>query len=567
MNLAEYITDARILKYVFRERAKLAKRRNHQILINNIGPTTSDRDDGQRGEDETILCSILPPRRTWKKLHKDQRTGDDGYPINSHDKTIQILRITVNWFKANQPYAPFLVNLNEFTQNVRSIALDPDSYLPRPHILPIRKKPNELTCRPIAVYPLATKIAICIVNGYLSKRFDEYFSASSYAFRFPSQQLPPNHHDAFRIIIDARLRRMRMNYWVTEADIQKFFDTVNHSIIRKLFARLVMTTNRDHPDDPICPRAIEFFSAYLNSYNYPRDVLPHNSRADGCFSTNGFEGCKFGWVEAELISESIYRAPRRAQIGIPQGGALSGLIANIMLHEIDRRFDSQDDPYLIYVRYCDDMILLHRRKHKCKHYLDMYLTQLRKLKLIAHNPVKISTYNRDYWSHKSKLPFKWGPAGFVPWIGFVGYEIHYDGSIRARKSSIEKEMKKQFTTLQEVQRAVHNGPSSSKHYIQESVTNRLIQMAVGRMRLHNYHVAINDMCWVNGFRLINDNKYSRIQMKRLDTLRNDLLRRLRKQLLHCTFPDKKTKRRTKQTIFYGKPFSYYYHIIEKDRQR
>ncbi|MBK8362805.1 MAG: hypothetical protein IPL24_03750 [Bacteroidetes bacterium] len=51
-------------------------------------------------------------------------------------------------------------------------------------------------------------------------------------------------------------------------------------------------------------------------------------------------------------------------MGIPQGGALSGLIANLVLDFADRKMQSLNDSKLLYVRFCDDMIIIHPSKKK-----------------------------------------------------------------------------------------------------------------------------------------------------------------------------------------------------------
>ena len=127
-------------------------------------------------------------------------------------------------------------------------------------------------------------------------------------------------------------------------------------------------------------------------------------------------------------------------------------------------------------------------------------------------------------------------------------------------------MQKQYDTVQEVVRAIKGQPRASHKTIQESVANRLIQMSVGRVRLHNFETVENELCWVNGFRCLTDNKYSRIQMKRLDACRNRLLRWLKKHLTGVEGTDSTAKSKPRQIVYYGKPFSYYYHAIEKPRE-
>src|SRR5690606_23185890 len=100
-----------------------------------------------------------------------------------------------------------------------------------------------------------------------------------------------------------------------------------------------------------------------------------------------------------------------------------------------------------------------------------------------------------------------------------------------RKSSLLKEMKKQFRVVGDLKLILKDTHCrSSKGSIYESVASRLIGMSVGRVTLWNYKQIVNEMCWVSGYRLLSDNKYLRIQLKRLDSSRNRLLLKLRKLL-------------------------------------
>lgn len=564
-SIEDYFTDERILHYVCRYRAKLAKQRNRQHLIYNVSGNPLALPKGPKA-DECVLASILPPRRKWKKLNQTERSRDNGQPLNSMDKTVRILKRTVRWYKSQEPDAPFLHNLALFCGEIRGYLSVPHPEFPPPEIIPSPKKRGGKDCRPIALYPLVPKIVICLANRYLSERLDPYFEECSFAFRMPdpaSGRAKPTHHDAFARIAELRCRRKRTDFWVAECDIRKFYDTVNHTVLKKAFKRLVSKANRDDPSRPISDAAIRIFLAYLDSYKFNRNVLPLNGEKSDYFSSRRMTGCYFGWVGDELKREGVYRSFNNAKIGVPQGGALSGLIANILLDRVDKALMRCADGPLFYARYCDDMIMMHPRKGKCRKYMQLYESELRKLKLLPHDATSVQSYGSGFWQVKSKRPYKWGPRGTVPWIGFVGYEISADGDIRVRKSSLKKEMQKQYDTVQEVMGRIEEKPRASRKTIAESITNRLIQMSVGRIRLHNYTDSESELCWVNGFRLLNNNKHTRIQMRRLDACRSRLLRRLTKRLEAIEEPESPPKGKQRQLIYYGKPFSYYYHALEK----
>jgi hypothetical protein len=375
------------------------------------------------------------------------------------------------------------------------------------------------------------------------------------------------HHDAFARIAETRRKGMKRDFWVAECDIQKFYDTVNHSVLKRAFKKLVAKANREDPEHPVDAAAVRIFMAYLESYSFNKNVLPLNDPKGNYFADRRMSGCHFAWVDEELKRCGAYRSFNNAKIGVPQGGALSGLIANILLDRVDKAITIRQDRHLTYVRYCDDMIIMHPRKGRCGEYMAAYEEELRKLKLLPHQAIEVVAYDRHFWEAKSKKPYKWGPRGFVSWVGFVGYEVNTGGDIRVRKSSLAKEMQKQYDTVHEVVRAIKGQPRASHKTIHESIANRLIQMSVGRVRLHNFRTVENELCWVNGFQCLTDNKYSRIQMKRLDACRNRLLWRLRKRLMDIEGAELATKSKARQIVRYCKPFSYYYHAIEKPREK
>jgi hypothetical protein len=91
-------------------------------------------------------------------------------------------------------------------------------------------------------------------------------------------------------------------------------------------------------------------------------------------------------------------------------------------------------------------------------------------------------------------------------------------------------------------------------------------MSVGRVTIRNYDIVANDLCWKNGFKELNMNKYSIQQIKQLDRNRNKLFYKLEKDLElrkneNCTIEELPSKNR--QIIHFNKPFSYYYQVLER----
>ena len=100
---------------------------------------------------------------------------------------------------------------------------------------------------------MTDRIVISLVNQYLTILFDPLFYSESLAFRASrdyhhQQKYFTTHHDAIDRITEYRLSHENEDIFVAECDMQKFYDSVNHSIIKQEFKRLIAKikkTNRD----------------------------------------------------------------------------------------------------------------------------------------------------------------------------------------------------------------------------------------------------------------------------------------------------------------------------------
>ncbi|WP_262487412.1 reverse transcriptase/maturase family protein [Flavobacterium sp. Root901] len=428
-------------------------------------------------------------------------------------------------------------------------------------------KENEFNeCRPICIFSLKDRIILSATNKFLTQLFDEHFQDSSYAFRSKKNDLGTilSHHDCINDILKYKNENKESNLYVAECDMKKFYDTVNHSIAKKLFYKLIEKSQKLHNNlDLSIP--INIFESYLNCFAFNID-MPKSSDSKYWLSYKIPNG-EFSWV-ANIISIH-YPDINHERIGVPQGGALSGLIANIYLNEADVALSNNN---FLYQRFCDDMIIISDNMEDCANAKNIYEGVLYDLKLFPH-PFKdennLTTITekginyKNFWDGKSKGPYKWGEVGekSFPWIGFVGYEINYLGEIRVRKRSLEKELKKQKTIVNEIRNAVKNGMRKSKGSVTESAINRLIGMSVGRIGLNNFDEVSTDMCWKNGFKMLTFNNQSIRQIKQLDRNRSKQFYRLLKETKTPELLPKKGKNR--EIIKFNKPFSYYYQILER----
>ena len=133
----------------------------------------------------------------------------------------------------------------------------------------------------------------------LTPVYEPKFAETSYGFR-PKRSA----HDALR---KCREYLEEGKVWTVDMDLEKFFDTVNQSKLMEILAR-------DIKDG----RVLSLIHKYLRA----------------------------GVVWCGKFEET--------EIGVPQGGPLSPLCANIMLNELDHELERRGHSF---VRYADDMVI------------------------------------------------------------------------------------------------------------------------------------------------------------------------------------------------------------------
>jgi len=561
----DYFSRNAIISYLSKQRAKYAKKRSKDVIMSNI----SKRDRYSKiiksqGKNNILYC-ITPPRRLWVRPSKKKRylNGQNGQKINSIDKNKNAISSTIKKHIGSKKEYKYLNELNKFINNVQKSINSIFFAFQSPVIRPERKKKGGSICRPISIFTLKDNLINCLTNKYLIHFFDDLFYEHSFAFRagrfVNGEQKVVNHHDAFKLIIDYLNNNNDKKIFVAECDMQKFYDTVNHDLVIKRFRELCYT--KKLKNEKCDKRAKRIFCKYLQCYSFYKNV---SLLGQDHFSNHKIPEGEYQWISKEELRKFYKKDKCLLKVGIPQGGALSGLIANIVLDYADKEILKLNDKNLLYIRYCDDMIMMHTNKEKCNLAMETYNESLTKLQLFPH-PVKNVEYGSKFWEEKSKGPYEWNDNN-IPWVGFVGYEINRKGEIRVRKRSLNKEINKQKELIDTIISAISNDNLKvSKGTILESAYNRLNGMAVGRVELWNYLNYENDMCWVNGFQLLNKNKYSSLQLKSLDRAKNKYLSKLLKFLVRIDDSHVKTqnKKINREPIYYGKPFSYFFQALKK----
>lgn len=531
MSYDSAFSDRAVVRALCRLRIRLATKRHDVLFEHNIRPIPRP----EPGSSE--LAGLFPPRRKWIRPSLKHRAGRSAPEINA----IALEHTVIQGLARSSPAGGWQDNMRATILRIRQLGLDAGQ-LRKPRIIPLPKSKGVF--RPIAVYQVEERVVTGLCARYLRQKFDKDFLPCSYAFRVHSLDRPtPQHHDAVEDLCHFRDSQRDKTLWVAEADIQAFFDSVDHSVAKRMLAVAIDRASRR--GEPVDPRATATFNEYLSSYSFDGTAEPASR---DYFLRRGITGVL---KRPPGLSPAWSLDSSRTDVGVPQGGAISCLIANLLLDRADRAIvedGNNDCSNMFFARYCDDMILIHTSESACRSKFGRYCEVLNDLSLHVHKPVDLDTYDKSWWSNKSRAPYRWGmpvKAGYAPWVGFVGYQIRYDGMVRIRPNSLHKELVKQVKVADRVLSAIRHrarsGPPEacnrfradvrkSKEQVTFRLSRRLIAMSVGKDCDNPGGIDGGGFSWAAGFRVLKGRRFVESQVKTLDRSRERQLRRIGRAL-------------------------------------
>jgi hypothetical protein len=464
--------------------------------------------------------------------------------------------------------------LRAFLDGIQQDALNwkPDREFAPSRIIAVPKgRPgSRMKYRILSIYNLHDTILASGYAAYLRDVIDPALGDECVAFRPGSGAPPPKHHDAMRAVIDfAGRHNADAPLWVAECDIKGFFDSVSHKVIwsqlRAILNDLCVS---------LAPQAQRFLEAFLAGYDYESAM----DRATRYLAARRVRNPSFA-CPSQAYQESGMPIPDR--YGIPQGSAISCILANVVLCQADRTTlakDSSKDG--LYVRYCDDIVIVHPNKSVAGEMLAAYREKLNHLSMPTHEPPSVEPpYGRSFWKHKTKTPYRWQDStvsenSTVPWLGFVGYQLRRSGRLRIRRASIEKELRKQQQAasrlLGRIGRRLHGGAGNrivlplSRGGIIGRFRQHMIAFGVGYPAPGAPKPADDALCWTRGFDLmVTATAKDREALRDLDRGRRQVISQLAGRLRglsrngHIRFTRRWTRQRRPWTLrFPGPPFSY-----------
>ena len=216
--------------------------------------------------------------------------------------------------------------------------------------------------RLLGIPTITDRVVQQAIAQVLTPIFDPGFSESSFGFR-PGR----NAHQAIRQV----QAHVKAGYRIAvDLDLAKFFDTVNHDVLMSLLGRVI----RDK-------RLLALIGRYLRA--------------------------------GVLVGEHI----EASEVGTPQGGTASPLLANILLHQLDRELERRGHRF---ARYADDLVILVKSPRAGERVMRSVTQYLQTTLKLVVNPVK------------SKV----APMSECSFLGFtIGQARRFAGPTRRWRSS------------------------------------------------------------------------------------------------------------------------------------
>jgi RNA-directed DNA polymerase len=212
--------------------------------------------------------------------------------------------------------------------------------------------------RPLGIPIVLDRLIQQAIAQVLNPIFDSDFSEFSFGFR-PGRSA----HEAVYKVRDYIRQRKRV---AVDMDLSKFFDTANHDVLMHRVSRKIHDK-----------RVLRLIGKYLRA--------------------------------GVVVNGRLQKTPK----GVPQGGPLSPLLANILLDDLDKELEKRGHKF---VRYADDFIILVKSKsagERVMRSVQKYLERKLKLQINKRKSQVRETNNTSFLGFSfMKTKICWSDASF-----------------------------------------------------------------------------------------------------------------------------------------------------------
>lgn len=261
--------------------------------------------------------------------------------------------------------------------------------------------------RPLGIPTVIDKVIQQGITNILTPIFEPLFLPVSYGFR-PNL----NAHDALKQV-NHMIMGQKVN-WIIDADIEGFFDHVDHTWMMKCLDQRII--------DP----------------NFKRLIM------------------KF--LKAGVMEEGMVVSTDK---GTPQGGVLSPILANIYLHYVlDLWFEicekKQMKGYVGLIRYADDFLIGVQYKHEAQQILHDLRERLAKFGLtLSQEKTRLIEFGR--FARENRERSEKGKPDTFDFLGFTHYATKTsDGRFMVRVKTSRKKMNKATKAMNQWLKSVRN---------------------------------------------------------------------------------------------------------------